>query len=244
MKTALRLLGLAALASSAVGALAAFNPASKPARVATTSKAATLVEKKQEAKVPALAPEPTKLQAKVPPGPPPPAPLEGEPQRDLRGGIYPTRMAAAKPPGDAGIVRQIPLINGVDPKPASPPSTAIPAQAPAAPSATSAITSAKAPTECLPPGLRAVLQEVQARFGPVTLVSTTALHTDNHSHGSTRHKMHTHCRAVDFKVQGDVQAVLAFLKSRPEVGGINSYRNNGVIHIDQNSRPVVAGKRP
>ena len=78
MKTALRLLGLAALASSAVGALAAFNPASKPARVATTSKAATLVEKKQEAKVPALAPEPTKLQAKVPPGPPPPAPLEGD----------------------------------------------------------------------------------------------------------------------------------------------------------------------
>jgi uncharacterized protein YcbK (DUF882 family) len=56
--------------------------------------------------------------------------------------------------------------------------------------------------------------------------------------------MHTDCRAVDFKVQGDLQAVLAFLKSRPEVGGINSYRNNGVIHIDQNPRPAVAAKRP
>jgi hypothetical protein len=154
-------------------------------------------------------------------------------------------MAAAKPPVEAETVRQIPLINGVDPTPASSPSTIAAGElTPSSSSPASSITSAKAPTECLPPGLKAVLQEVQARFGPVTLVSTTALHTDNHSHGSTRHKMHTDCRAVDFKVQGDLQAVLAFLKSRPEVGGINSYRNNGVIHIDQNPRPAVAAKRP
>ncbi len=86
--------------------------------------------------------------------------------------------------------------------------------------------------DCLPEGLRTVLQDVQARFGTVTLVSTRQLHTDNHSPGTARHKLHAACKAVDFKVEGDLNAVTAYLRARPEVAGVNSYRNNRVIHID------------
>jgi uncharacterized protein YcbK (DUF882 family) len=93
---------------------------------------------------------------------------------------------------------------------------------------------------CLTPGLKAVLHDVQARFGTVTVVSTTELHTDNHSKGSVRHKLHGDCRAVDFKVQGDLNAVAAYLRTRSEVSGINTYKNNGVIHIDAAQPRTIA----
>jgi uncharacterized protein YcbK (DUF882 family) len=113
------------------------------------------------------------------------------------------------------------------------PALAQPALAQASPSAQAVVaSSAKTPLDCLPEGLRTVLQDVQARFGTVTLVSTRELHTDNHSRGSARHKMHGDCRAVDFKVEGDLTAITAYLRSRPELSGVNSYRNNRVIHID------------
>jgi len=92
------------------------------------------------------------------------------------------------------------------------------------------------PMDCLPADLRGVLKDVEARFGPVAMVSTTELHTDNHSRGSVRHKLHAGCKAADFKVKADVRAVTAYLRSRPEVAGINAFRNNGVIHIDYNER--------
>lgn len=97
-----------------------------------------------------------------------------------------------------------------------------------------------APTACLPAGLRSVLADVGARFGAVTVVSTTHLHTDNHSRGSVRAKMHEACKAVDFKVAGASQPVLAYLKTRAEVNGINLYKNNGVIHIDASGSEKTA----
>ncbi|MFC1456603.1 hypothetical protein ACETIH_07725 [Microvirga arabica] len=96
------------------------------------------------------------------------------------------------------------------------------------------------PMDCLPAGLRSVLKDVETRFGAVTLVSTTELHTDNHSRGSVRHKLHGACQAVDFKIKGNRQAVVAYLRSRPEVAGVNSYGNNGVIHIDHATPRQVA----
>jgi hypothetical protein len=96
------------------------------------------------------------------------------------------------------------------------------------------------PTDCLPAGLRSVLKDVETRFGAVTLVSTTELHTDNHSAGGVRHKLHSACQAVDFKVKGDRKAVVAYLRLRPEVAGINSYGNNGLIHLDHNPPRQVA----
>jgi hypothetical protein len=112
-----------------------------------------------------------------------------------------------------------------------------------------------APTDCLPRELRAVLADVAARFGPVTTVSTVHLHTDNHSPGSTREKLHHACKAVDFRVRASAYEVMDYLRARPEIAGINAYRN-GVIHIDfdENFRtsgrsarsqwPRPAGSRP
>jgi hypothetical protein len=111
----------------------------------------------------------------------------------------------------------------------------------AAPAAQAVSAGAEAvPTECLPAGLRTVLRDVETRFGAVTLVSTKELHTDNHSRGSVRHKLHSACRAADFKVAGNRQAVVTYLRSRPEVAGVSSYGNNGVIHIDHNEPRQVA----
>jgi hypothetical protein len=90
-----------------------------------------------------------------------------------------------------------------------------------------------APLECLPAPLRAVLDDLQSSFGPVTVVSTTHLHTDNHEAGSVRAKMHPACRAVDIRTARDPKEVVAFLRSRPEIGGVNSYRNR-IIHFDLN----------
>lgn len=121
-----------------------------------------------------------------------------------------------------------------------------PAPAPAEPvpeaPVTKAVSSkaASAPTDCLPASLRGVLKDVEARFGAVTLVSTTELHTDNHSRGSVRHRLHAACKAIDFKVKGDRRAVVAYLRARPEVAGVNTYGNNGVIHMDHNARRQVA----
>jgi hypothetical protein len=162
-----------------------------------------------------------------------------------------TRIVAVPPQASqpaapaAGSVRQIPLSGGVDPTPPTPPKTIqaavqpAPAPAMAAPPPSVAAqapavlaTNSKVPTTCLAPGLHQVLQDVQARFGPVTLVSTTELHTDNHAKGSVRHKLHGSCQAVDFKVEGDLNPVTAYLRTRTEVAGINTYKNNRVIHID------------
>ncbi len=169
----------------------------------------------------------------------------------------PLPAAAADPARQAPAVRQIPLSGGVDPTPATPPrvdqgrvqaassDSAAPGQpnvsqaaAPAAPASTQ-----KAPTDCLPAPLLAVLEDVQKRFGPVTLVSTTELHTHNHAPGGARHKMHAACRAVDFQVAGDLAAVAAYLRSRPEVGGVNVYKNNRVVHVDYVERKLARAER-
>jgi hypothetical protein len=93
--------------------------------------------------------------------------------------------------------------------------------------------SSAAPTGCLPAALRTVLIDLEKRFGKVTIVSTTTLHTDNHSRGSIRANLHSACKAVDIKTPREPKDVIAYLRTRPEVGGINTYRNR-VIHLDLN----------
>ena len=87
-----------------------------------------------------------------------------------------------------------------------------------------------------------LLADVAARFGPVTVVSTHRLNSDNHSPGTIRYRLHAACKAVDFKTAGKLNEVLASLRSRPEVSGINSYRG-GLIHIDLNENVRAAGLR-
>jgi uncharacterized protein YcbK (DUF882 family) len=123
--------------------------------------------------------------------------------------------------------------------PAAPPAQAQPDPAALGPAIAS---TSKAPTDCLPAEFKSLIRDIEARFGRVTLVSTTTLNTNNHGKGSTRHKLHTDCKAVDFKVAGDASAVTQFLRSRPEVLGINTFGNNGVIHIDYNERRRTAAR--
>jgi hypothetical protein len=102
---------------------------------------------------------------------------------------------------------------------------------------------ANASLDCVPSELRKVVADVAARFGPVTVLSTHRLNTVNHAMGSVRHKLHTACRAVDFRVEGSAAKVTAYLRSRSELAGVESYRD-GVIHIDASERIKGVAVRP
>ena len=102
--------------------------------------------------------------------------------------------------------------------------------------------SAAAPTECLPNELRALLADVAARFGDIAVVSTHKLNTGNHSSGSIREKLHHACNAVDFRPGRDrVEDVKKYLRGRPEIGGVESYRN-GVVHMDLKGSEVASAQ--
>lgn len=125
-----------------------------------------------------------------------------------------------------------------------------PARPPASPEPQAAATngavktSAAAPLECLPQGLRAVLNDVAARFGPVTVVSTHQLTTVNHSAGSIREKLHHDCKAVDIRPErGRIEEIKTYLRGRREIVGLESYRN-GIIHMDVSGGIVTSTGAP
>ena len=91
---------------------------------------------------------------------------------------------------------------------------------------------ADTPLDCLPAGLRRILDETALRFGSVEVVSTTHLHTGNHNAG--RAKIHADCKAADIRTPAPPAEVVAFVRTLPGLGGIGSYRN-GVIHLDDAS---------
>jgi len=102
---------------------------------------------------------------------------------------------------------------------------------------------ATASTDCLPVALRAVLADVAARFGEVTVVSTHQLNTGNHSAGSIREKLHTDCRAVDVRPDRTrIDEIKAYLRTRPEINGVESYRN-GVVHMDASGTAAATRTR-
>lgn len=91
------------------------------------------------------------------------------------------------------------------------------------------------PLTCLPPVVRRALNDVAMRFGPILVRSTDRgngrfVRTDD-----WRGSYHKDCRAADFRVSGNGAAVIAFLRMRPELGGVKRYRN-GLIHIDDGPR--------
>lgn len=94
---------------------------------------------------------------------------------------------------------------------------------------------ATAPTTCLPGDLREVVADVARRFGPVSVESTHRSQGHNRRAGGARHSLHLSCRAIDFRVHSRTRGVMAYLRSREEVGGLKMYRN-GIIHIDNGSR--------
>jgi hypothetical protein len=142
-------------------------------------------------------------------------------------------------------------------RPAAPPaSPAPPAAEPASPApagpapewparSRSFIESAAAPTNCLPAALRTVLGDLAAKFPEVKVIATRGLQTDNHSSGSARAKMHDACMAVDIRTGAAVAEVTAYLRTRREIAGLNSYRN-GVIHLDvpESARAALGATTP
>lgn len=104
--------------------------------------------------------------------------------------------------------------------------------------------SSDAPTACLPGSLRTALADAASRFGPLTVISTQHLNTRNHAAGSARHKLHETCKAVDFRVDPQRAAeVKAYLRARPGIGGVESYRD-GVVHIDADESRTAARSSP
>ena len=229
--------GGAALLVTGVVALA-IRPQDRAGSVSalnTISRNPDSARKLQVAKAASEAPRPAE---QIAPGTPltveqtPPAPLNAEAFRPER--------VAAMPASDAPMPALMPLAGvgpGADGSGAPEPSAL------SEPPRSLVATSAAAPLDCVRAELRTVLADVAARFGPVNVVSTNRLNADNHTPGTARHNLHTACKAVDFKTGGNVREVLAYLRSRPEVSGINSYRG-GLIHIDLNERSRAAGLRP
>lgn len=92
-----------------------------------------------------------------------------------------------------------------------------------------------ASSSCLNGTLVAVISQVAANYGPVTVNSTCRSRGHNAAVGGARHSQHLTGDAVDFRVRGNVSAVYAFLKSSASVGGYKHY-GGGLFHIDTGPR--------
>jgi hypothetical protein len=92
-----------------------------------------------------------------------------------------------------------------------------------------------APMRCLPGPLGAIVADVAARYGGVSVESTQRSPGHNRRVGGADHSLHIACRAVDLRVRRGTGRVMAYLRSRPDVGGLKVYRN-GIIHIDDGMR--------
>ncbi len=89
--------------------------------------------------------------------------------------------------------------------------------------------------KCVPNSLKSVVYEVARRYGHVTINSTHRSRSRNRRAGGAGGSYHLRCQAVDFRVKGNTGAVMKFLRSNPNVGGLKRYRS-GFIHIDTGPR--------
>jgi hypothetical protein len=102
------------------------------------------------------------------------------------------------------------------------------AQPPAQPLARRGTRRSHASASCLPGTMKAVLNNVQARYGPVTVIST---HRPGARIRGGRPSLHASCEAVDFRpARGTYGRVAAYLRSTWN-GGMGTY-SSGHIHID------------
>lgn len=85
--------------------------------------------------------------------------------------------------------------------------------------------------DCLPASLMTVIYDVAERFGAVRIISTYRDRRHNARVGGATRSMHLDCRAIDFIVSGNRKGLIAYLRTRPEVGGIGYYPGSH-LHID------------
>lgn len=92
-----------------------------------------------------------------------------------------------------------------------------------------------APSHCVPGRLKAVLSQVSAKYGPITVNSTVRSRSKNRSVGGKSKSMHLSCNAVDFRVHGSTKGLISYLASNKSVGGLKRY-SSGFYHIDTGPR--------
>ena len=95
---------------------------------------------------------------------------------------------------------------------------------------------------CLASPLRAVLAQVAANFGPLTVNSTCRSPSHNRRVGGAPRSYHLKGAAVDFRVRGNYGSVLGFLARLRSVGGLKHY-GSGVFHIDTGPRRTWGARR-
>ena len=92
-----------------------------------------------------------------------------------------------------------------------------------------------APSNCVPGRLKAVLAQVSAKYGPITVNSTFRSRSKNRSVGGKSKSYHLSCSAVDFRVHGSSRGLMSYLASNKSVGGLKRY-SSGFYHIDTGPR--------
>lgn len=79
---------------------------------------------------------------------------------------------------------------------------------------------------CLVPEITGILRKVKERYGETPIVTSGCRHGRGRS-------LHNSGRAVDIAVPGvSPDAVLAYARTLPEVGGTGRYRHTRSVHID------------
>ncbi|MEW5964689.1 MAG: D-Ala-D-Ala carboxypeptidase family metallohydrolase [Pseudomonadota bacterium] len=95
---------------------------------------------------------------------------------------------------------------------------------------------AEASTGCLPGSIKSTLNQIRAKFGPVSIVS--AHRPGARIAGSGKRSYHASCRAVDFHPpKGKYGQVLAWLRANHS-GGLGTY-SCGMHHIHLDNGPRV-----
>lgn len=88
-----------------------------------------------------------------------------------------------------------------------------------------------APSKCVPSQLKSVLQNVAAKYGPITVNSTVRSNAKNRRVGGKKSSWHLKCGAVDFRVHAGTKGLLSYLRNNKAVGGYKRYKS-GFYHID------------
>jgi hypothetical protein len=99
-----------------------------------------------------------------------------------------------------------------------------------------------APRKCLTPAVRAVLDKIEVRFGPVKVISTCR--PGARIAGSGRISRHASGNAVDFEAGSRKGAIINWLVANHKTGGTMTYGDMSHIHVDVGQHFVsLAGGR-
>lgn len=98
---------------------------------------------------------------------------------------------------------------------------------------------ASASRGCLQASARALLDRIEAQFGPVQVISTCR--PGARIAGSGKPSKHGFGLAVDFDAGGRKGAIVSWLRANHTSGGTMTYRNMSHIHVDIGPRFVSLG---